>query len=78
MGEYFFGSGKGHLPKKADKIAKKHGATLVNYTDPGCRCGHGCRDNCPSNRRHWFACPNRGEPFDSAVAKAVMDELKSS
>lgn len=76
MSEYMFGSGKGHLPAKADKIAGKHGASLVNYTDAACLCGHGCPPHrCKASRRHWFVGPNRGEPFDRDLAKAVESDL---
>lgn len=78
MSEYLFGLGPGHMPKRADKIARKHGAGLVNYTDPGCSCGHGCERNCPAKRRHWFAGPNRGEPFDSRMANDVMSALEAA
>ena len=78
MSEYMFGSGAGHLPKLADKIARRHGASLCNYTDAQCKCGHGCKPySCPSSRRHWFACINRGEPFNSQAAAAVMADLAS-
>lgn len=78
MNEYYFGVGKGHLGRRADKIAAKHGATLVNHTDPGCRCGYGCTSDCPENRRHWFACNNLGEPFNSATARAVESDLRKA
>ena len=80
MGEYMFGLGAGWLPAAARRIAKKHGATLVNYTDPGCGCGYGCppsRD-CPAHRRHWFTGPNMGAPFDGAMADAVMADLRAA
>jgi len=74
--EYMFGLGPKHLPRRVSRIAKKHGAVLVNYTDPGCRCGYGCTSGeCPACQRHWFAGANRGEPFDSALARAVLDEI---
>lgn len=78
MSEYYFLVGKGHLGKRADKIAAKHGATLVNHTDPGCGCGYGCASDCPENRRHWFACDNLGEPFNSATARAVESDLRQA
>jgi len=78
MSEHFFLTGKGHLGKRADKIARKHGATLVNYTDPGCGCGYGCTGDCPENRRHWFACDNLGEPFNGATARAVECDLRQA
>ena len=61
--EYFFGLGSGHLPKEAEEIAQKHGACLVNYTEPN------------GTKRHWFSCANRGHPFDQAVADAVIHDL---
>lgn len=64
MSEYLFGLGAGHLGKRAAKIAKRHGAALVNYTEPN------------GMKRHWFESENRGEPFDSALARAVMVELE--
>ena len=55
------------------RIAKAHGADLVNYTEPGCRCGWGCSEGkCPAGKRHWFATDNLGEPHDSAVAREVL------
>ena len=63
MGEYFFGLHDGHLRTAADKIANKHGAEHVNFTEPTGR------------KRGWFAGPNRGEPFDSRLASAVMADI---
>lgn len=78
MSEFFFGLGRGHLPKQADRIAKKHNSHLVNYTDPGCSCGRGCSTGCKSNRKHWFATTNRGEPFNSQTATVVISELEKA
>ena len=76
MSEYFFGLGSGWLPKRADAIARKHGAELVNYTDAQCQCGHGCSPHtCKRSRRHWFSTDNLGEPHDSTVRKNVMSAL---
>jgi hypothetical protein len=76
MSEFMFGAGSGWLPAKADKIAKKHGAYLVNYTDAQCKCGYGCKPHtCKASRRHWFGGPNYGAPFDSQLAHRVEDEL---
>ena len=75
MSEYMFGGGPGYLSQKADRAARKHGAGLVNYTDAECLCGRGCRPHtCKRSRRHWFAGPNRGDPFDGAMAAAVLAE----
>lgn len=60
---YFFGLHDGHLRAAADKIAKKHGAEHVNFTEPTGR------------ERGWFAGPNRGEPFDSLLASVVMADI---
>lgn len=75
MSDYMFGLGDGWMGKTAAKIARKHGATLVNYCDPGCKCGYGCATDCPACKRHWFAAPNRGEPFDGDLSRAVMADL---
>ena len=63
MSEYFFGLHNGHLKAIADKIAKKHGADHINFTEPNGR------------ERGWFAGPNRGEPFDSRLAHAVLADI---
>jgi hypothetical protein len=78
MSEHLFGLGAGHLPQKANTIAERHGARLCNYTDPGCKCGRGCLRDCPASRRHWFAGPNRGEPFDGTMANGVMCDLRAA
>ncbi len=78
MNTYFFGLGSGHLGKLAARIAKRHGAVLVNYYDPYCRCGRGCARHCPATARHWFAGPNRGEPYDSELARRVLGDLDAA
>jgi len=78
MSDYYFLVGKGHLGKRADQIARKHGAVLINHTDPGCGCGYGCTYDCPENRRHWFACDNLGEPFNGATARDVESDLRKA
>ena len=77
MSDYIFGFGRGHLSQRAARIARRRGATLFNYTEPGCSCGHGCRPDrdCPANAQHWFAGLNLGAPFDTAMAEAVIAEL---
>lgn len=60
---YMFGVHYGHLTRKADQIAKRHGASHINYTEPR------------GERRGWFVCPNRGAPFDQAVADAVFADI---
>lgn len=67
MTEHFFGLHSGHLPEAADKIAKRFGAWHVNYDEP--------TGNGEHRQRGWFACPNRGEPFDSRIARAVLDAI---
>jgi hypothetical protein len=77
MSEHMFGLGPGWLPKRADKIAAAHDATLVNYTDAQCNCGHGCAPyTCKHSRRHWFACANLGDPHNQNRANAVMADLR--
>lgn len=63
MSEYFFGLHSGHLKAAADRIAKKHGVEHVNFTEP------------TGNKRGWFVGPNRGEPFNSRLAAAVMADI---
>lgn len=68
MSAFLIGSGK--IPaakaKAAEKIARKHGAWLVNPRLPG------------EGYRHWFECTNRGFPFDDATARAVTGELEAA
>lgn len=66
MSEFLFAGGEGHLPRAADRIARRHGAVLVNHTEPGGR------------QLHWFAGPNRGEPFDGRLRDAVVRELEAA
>jgi hypothetical protein len=56
MSQHFFGLHSGHLTAQAERIARKHGAWHVNFTEPR------------GERRGWFACPNRGNPFDQAAS----------
>jgi len=63
MSDHFFALHTGHLTAKADKIAQRHDAWHVNYTEPN------------GQRRGWFACRNRGNPFDQATANAVMSDI---
>lgn len=67
MRTFHFGLGQGHLPeRRTQKIARKHGAELVNYTEPR------------GEKRHWFNAENLGEPFDSRRAREVLGELRSA
>jgi hypothetical protein len=63
MSEYFFALHSGHLPAKADKIARRHGAAHSNYTEPN------------GQKRGWFSCFNRGQPFDGEIRRAVIADL---
>jgi hypothetical protein len=68
--EFLFGSGRNKPSardaKRIDAIARKHGAVFVQATLPG------------TGYQHWFAAPNRGEPFDSALARAISEELEAA
>lgn len=71
MSEFFFGLGKGRVSERTvevvQKIARKHGCDFVaNYCEPG------------SGPRYWFCGPNRGFPFDDAMAKAVSQDLAAA
>ena len=76
--EYHFLVGKGWLPNRAAKIARKHGAELVQTVDPGCGCGYGCYGDCSARRRHWFSTENLGGAHDRAVAEAVEADLRAA
>lgn len=79
MSEYYFGLGNGNIPARlaarVDRLAAKHGATLVRYTEQGCKCGGGCARGCKAAERYWFAAPNRGAPHNDAVRDAVTAEI---
>ena len=64
-GEYFFGVHRGHLTRKADRIAAKHGAGHENTVDAstGLRSGS-------------FFCTNRGDPFNGQTERAVMADIE--
>jgi hypothetical protein len=76
MSEYLFECGRGQISKRelarVRKIAKKHYVNFVIYCGPECHCGRNC-GGC--NHQYWFVGPNRGQPFDSDLAKAVMAEV---
>lgn len=64
MSDFQFGLGSGHLPKWMDRIARKHGAQLVNHTGPDGR------------KTHWFRAENIGKPEDPERANAVLTEIR--
>jgi hypothetical protein len=70
MSEHFFGVGRGavsdELRERIDAIAEEHGATFVNPTLPG------------EGPRYWFACRNRGFPFDRDTERAVYASLDAA
>lgn len=79
MSEHMFGLGRGWLSAKAAKIARTHGAQLINHTDPQCKCGYGCSPfNCKRSRRHWFVCQNLGAPFDQDKEREVYAALAAA
>lgn len=65
--EFMFSPGRGHLSRKAARAAAKAGAILINYTEPG-----------TGYKRHWFATRNLGEPFNTAVARQVMEAVRQA
>lgn len=65
---YLFGTHEGHLTAKASRIARKHDAWHVNYTEPG-----------TGRRRGWFGKDQRlGAPFDQAVSDAVLGDIEKA
>ncbi len=70
MSEYMFGVGRGRVAaktaKRIDKIARKHDCYFISGTFPG------------DGPKFWFAGPNRGHPFDQAMARAVTSDLEAA
>ena len=69
MSEYFFGVWHGRveaaLATALEAVAVEHGAHFV------------CVE-LPEGPRCWFACPNRGAPFDEQAAKATKASIAQS
>jgi hypothetical protein len=67
MTEYMFGVSHDRptrkIARKMNTAAKKHGAYLVEAHLPG------------TGYQRWFCGPNRGEPFNGAMAKAVLADI---
>lgn len=67
MSEYMFGISRERPTRAAarrmERIAKKHGAYLVEAVIPG------------TGYQRWFCCRNQGHPFDDATARAVLDDI---
>lgn len=77
--EHIFGYGRGWLPRKAERIAGKHNAVLVNHSQAQCECGYGCNPyTCKASRVHWFAGPQRGDPGNQQLAVAVIADLRAA
>jgi len=49
--------------RRMERIAKRHGAYLVEATIPG------------TGYQRWFCCRNYGHPFDRATSEAVLGEI---
>ena len=68
MSEHYFGLQRGTISKrvvnKRDKIAREVG---------GERCGYTYATIPGNGPQGWGFAPNRGEPFDSATAREIMD-----
>lgn len=63
---FHFGYGRGKLSKseqtRVSSIARKHGATFTYAL-------------MSDGQQYWFSTSNHGQPFDGALAKAVMTEV---
>jgi hypothetical protein len=72
MSEHYFASSSKPVPvktaNKRDRIAREVGGSKCGYTSA----------NMPDGPRSWGYCPNRGEPFDSATAREIMDAWERS
>lgn len=70
MSEYMFGVSRSKPSRRnaarMNRIAKRHGAYLVEATIPG------------TGYQRWFCGPNRGFPFDAAMASAVFADLRAA
>lgn len=81
MSEHMFGVRTGKISKAAirrmEKVAKRHGCHVgvITGNSGHCACGHGCRQHQCKIKKVWFAGPNRGEPFDSSLTRAVLADL---
>jgi hypothetical protein len=78
MSEYMFGCGGGSKLtvkeiKRRKAAAEKNDAVFVYGEDPGKEDGWGNQ-----LYRWWFACQNRGEPFDGRTQRDVEAELALS
>lgn len=66
MNEYLFGVRNGRLApsevQRRERIAQRHGAEFIHA-------------RLPEGWRSWFTAPNRGEPFDGDIRKAVEAEV---
>ena len=66
MAEFDFGVHNGHLKAKADRIAKKHGATHTNYTSPS------------GMKQGWFSIgtgdPQRAKRVEQAIEADIDQE----
>lgn len=67
-GRHFFGLGPGWREREDEinEVAKRWECTLVNYSEPG------------RGKRHWLEGPNRGDPFDQAMATEVLRALREA
>lgn len=70
MSEFMFGVSRAKPTRKdakrMERIARKHGCSLIEGTFPG------------DGYKRWFAGPNRGHPFDQALADAVYADLEAA
>jgi hypothetical protein len=70
VSEFDFLSGRGRLSPAARRriasVARRHGCAFTNVELPG------------EGWRYWFSGPNRGDPFDRAIAIAVREDLASA
>ncbi len=81
MNRFLFGPGKGRLTKiqmsLRRSIADTHGATFVVIAgnQGHCTCGRGCQIGTCPEKLYWYLAPQKGEPFDSQLARRILDEV---
>ncbi len=70
MSEYMFGVSRTKptraVAKKMERIAKRHGAYLVEASLPG------------TGYQRWFCTRNYGAPFDQCTSDAVYADMRAA
>lgn len=60
-----YGTVSGHRFRKANEIARKHGAVFVQI-------------RWPEKPRVWFSAPSKGAPFDADLRDTIRADLEAA